>query len=78
MNNKQVSENSRVRVSKLAGVDLLVVEKLSKRDSLFYTNEKAIAISTANFSRLLLFLVINEYISPNILEGILEEYYSNN
>ena len=65
-------------VKKIPILNLITIEKQSKYDQFFVTGEKSIAISVQALSTLLAFLVHNGYFSHKILEGILEEYYSNN
>jgi len=77
MSNTKTIQNSRLKIKKIPGIDYLVIEKLSSKDGFFYTSDRAFTMAVSSFSYLLLFLVMNEYVSPKVLEGILEEYYSN-
>jgi hypothetical protein len=73
----KTTPQSRLKIKKIPGINYLVIEKLSPKDGFFYTSDRAITMAVSSFSYLLLFLVMNEYVSPKVLEGILEEYYSN-
>ncbi len=69
----------RVQVSKIKNIgNALVIKKLGEDNSFFLTSPDSIIITTQDFSALLCYLVRNRFISPKILEGILEDYYSNN
>jgi hypothetical protein len=78
MENTETTQTARIRVKLIPVINTLVIEKLSSKDKFFFTNDRSIAISVSSLSYLLLFLVQNGYVSPKVLEGILEEYYSNN
>jgi len=67
---------SRIEIKYLSGVNTLVINK-EKSDRFFVSTETGIVISVPALATLLKFLVMNNFISHKVLEGILEEYHSN-
>lgn len=70
-------ESKTLQVTFLAGVNMLVVRKLDKKNTFFAVSEDGFAISVSAFAYLLKFLIQSGFVSPKLLEGILEEYYTN-
>jgi len=54
----------------------LVAIKQEEGKGFFISAQDAIVISIPNLAYILQFLVMNNYMSPKVLEGILEEYNS--
>jgi hypothetical protein len=67
-------QSKRIEVKLLPGVNLLVIRK-KENDRFFYSNDTTFAINIKALSYLLSFLVKGGFLSPKVLEGILEEYY---
>ena len=65
-----------VLVFKLNSLNLLVIKKLN--NSFFRTTDDSFIISPFNLSSLLKFMLVNNIISPKLIEGVLEEYYNVN
>jgi len=55
--------------------DTLVIRQFEGKDC-FIATVDSIVISIGSLANILHFLVMNEYMSPKVLEGILEEYHS--
>jgi hypothetical protein len=55
--------------------DTLVIRQYDGKDC-FIATVDSIVISIGSLANILQFLVLNEYMSPKVLEGILEEYNS--
>ena len=53
----------------------LVIKK-EVGDGLFISSKNSIIISIPSLCALLKFMLLNKYISPKVLEGLLEEYNS--
>lgn len=66
---------TRLTVTKLLK-NTLVIRQFDGKDC-FIAVPDSIIISVANMSNLMHFLVMNDYMSPKVLEGILEEYHSS-
>lgn len=64
--------HDKLSVLSLAGSDTLVVRK-PENSRFFITTQDSFIIGRDNFIFLLNFLVKNEFIHPEVLEGILEE-----
>lgn len=64
-----------LRVNKLD--QLLVIQRDAKSD-FFITTTDSLIIPLFNLSALIKFLVFRGFLSPKVLEGILEEYYNSN
>jgi hypothetical protein len=67
---------SRLLVQKIVNLNSLVLRQ-EGGNSFFIAADNSIIISIKTLSYILQFLVNNSYISPKILEGILEEYNSS-
>lgn len=63
-----------IRITKLPGINYLVVSKLNPIDSFFYSNDTTFVIPIQNLSQLLYYMVLKGFLSPKVLEGILEDY----
>lgn len=60
-------------MSKIPNLGLLVINQTDGRD-FFISAENSLVISVASLSFIMRFLVENNFISPKVLEGILEDY----
>ena len=65
---------TKLTVKKIPQLNTLVIQQANPNDY-FTSTQKAIVISVSNLTALLNFLVQSEMISPEVLKGILEEYY---
>lgn len=65
-----------IAIKFLAGINMIIITR-EPTDRFFYSNHTSFAINIQSFSYLISFLVKHGIISPKVLEGILEEYYSN-
>jgi len=63
-----------IRIIKLKGLNAISIQK-DKDDKTFISTNDGIVIGIPTLSYLIRYLVVNEYMSPKVLEGILEEYY---
>ena len=66
-----------IRITHLPGINYLVISKKSSADSFFYSNDSTFVIPISRLSQLLYYMVFSGFLSPKVLEEILEEYYSN-
>jgi len=66
---------SQIRVTKIPKLSTLVIKQLDGRD-FFISTQDSIVISILSLAFILKFLVINNLMSPKVLEGIISEYYS--
>ena len=69
-------EEQVIEITFLPGVNYLIFKK-DARDRFFISNNRTLGISVLALSHLISFLVKKEFLSPKVLEGILEEYYSD-
>jgi hypothetical protein len=67
----------KIEITKLDVINTLIIKR-SKGCRFFYSTNDSLMISIPSLASLLKFLVMNEFISHKVLEGILEEFYSNN
>lgn len=67
---------SEIILRKIPNLNVIVIEK-TEGSRFFLSTKQAFVISIPNFSFLLKSLIDYGYISPKVLSGILEEYYSN-
>jgi hypothetical protein len=66
-----------IQVSKIRNMRNSIIIKRDPDDSSFMiTTNDSMIITVQSLSQLLHYLIIHEYISPKILEGILEDYYA--
>ncbi len=73
-----MNNQSKIQVSKIRNIgNALVIKKVGENNSFFLTSPDSIIITTQDFSALLCYLVRKKFISPKVLEGILEDYYSS-
>jgi len=66
----------KITVSKLPELNLLTIRQ-EKPGELFIADRNSIVIGLQSLSSLLLFLTKNGFISHRMLEGILEEYFTD-
>lgn len=64
---------SKIQVSKIPRVNTLVIKQTEGQD-FFVASKNIIVLPVESLAHLLSFLVIHNYISPRVLEGVLEEY----
>ena len=70
---------NKIQVSKVKNIDnALVIKKVGDDNSFFLTSPDSFIISTQNLSALLCFIIKNGFLPHEVLEGILEDYHSNN
>jgi hypothetical protein len=68
---------ARISITHLPGINYIVVKKGSSKDTFFYSNDYSFAMPIQRLSAILKHMVLSGFVSPKVLEGILEEYYSN-
>ena len=66
-----------IKIIKLNGLNAISIQK-DKDDRTFISTNDGIVISMPSLSTIIKYLIINKFMSPKVLEGILEEYYSDN
>ena len=67
---------TRLEISKLKGVNVIVIKR-TQGNEFFITTPDSIIMGISEFSTLLNYLVKSKILSHKILEGILEEFYSD-
>lgn len=67
---------TRLEISKLKGVNVLVIKR-TQGNEFFMTTPDSIIIGVSEYASLLNHLVKADMVSYKILEGILEEYHSD-
>lgn len=67
---------AKLTVTKLPNSTTLIIKQTEGYD-FFLSSESSIVISVGSLSFLIKFLVDNNFMSPKVLEGILEEYNSS-
>lgn len=67
--------DTKVAVKKL---DNHLIITQSDKGKFFISGEDTIIISITNLSALLKFLLYKKFLSPKVLEGVLNEYYNRN
>ena len=65
-----------IKILKLKGLNAISIKK-EKEDKMFISTNNSFIISIPSFATLIRYLVFNKIMSPKVLEGILEEYYSD-
>ena len=70
-------EAQSVRITHLPGINHIIISKKNPTDSFFYSNDTKFVIPVVRLSQLLSHMVRAGFVSPKVLEGILEEYYSS-
>lgn len=65
----------KIRIQHLPGVNTLIIKK-TPDDRFFSSNDTTLVINLKALSYLISVLVKKNILSPKVLEGILEEYYS--
>lgn len=71
---RQLSKN-KLSILSLAGTDTLIIRK-QKDSNFFITAPDSIIISKDSLIMLVNFLVTNNFLSPKVIEGIIEESYT--
>lgn len=66
---------SKIKIQFLPGINTLIIKKKAK-DRFFSSNDTTLAINLRALSYLISVLVKKNILSPKVLEGILEEYYT--
>jgi len=66
---------TKLTVTRIEHLNTVVIKQLEGKGC-FISAPDAIVISIPNLAYILHFMVMNDYMSPKVLEGILEEYYS--
>ncbi len=66
----------KIEIQHLPGVNTLIIKKKAE-DRFFSSNNTTLVINLQALSYLISVLVKRNILSPKVLEGILEEYYSN-
>lgn len=62
-----------IRINKIN--DVLIIKR-NLDSGMFITTNDSIIIPIFELSALLKFLLIREFVSPKVLEGVLDEYYN--
>ena len=65
---------AKISVKYLKPVQTLIIKNEGDEHGLFYSTTDSLIISIKNLSTLLRFLLANNFISPALLHGLLEEY----
>jgi len=66
---------ARLRISRIPKLNTIVIRQDQER-AFFIASPSSIVLGIDTFSFILKFLVENGYVSHKVLEGVLEEYYS--
>ena len=67
---------SKLQITKLTNIDTLVLKQTGGKD-FFIAAPDSIVISPGSLAFILTFMVMNGFLSPKVLEGVLEEYYTS-
>jgi hypothetical protein len=67
---------SRLTVSNIPNLNLIVIKQYEGKD-FFIATPDSIVISVQSLSFILKFIIENNIMSPRVIEGILEEYYTD-
>lgn len=67
---------SKIKCIKLPSLNTIVIKQIEGRD-FFITTQDSLVIGISSLVFILHFLIMNGFLSPKTLEGILEEWYSN-
>lgn len=65
---------SKLKITKLDNANTLILRQ-SEGKEFFISTMDSIVISPKSLAFILKFMVINGFLSPKVLEGVLEEYY---
>jgi len=65
---------SKLKITKLDNANTLILRQ-SEGKEFFISTMDSIVISPKSLAFILKFMVINDFLSPKVLEGVLEEYY---
>lgn len=67
---------SQLQITKLPNINTLVLKQTGGKE-FFISTKDSIIISPGSLAFILKFMVLNDFLSPKVLEGVLEEYYAS-